>query len=217
MNVLIITGGFVDINFAKSFLKEKTYDYVIAADKGVEAALLLPLSINCIVGDFDSVDSDILKQIRKSNNCNLEWKQFPPEKDYTDTHLAYETALEKGATSVTILGATGTRFDHVLANIHLLTLFMKNSIDARIIDAHNAIYTIEQTTSLEKRKMYGNYLSLLAYTDQVHGITLQGFKYPLHDATLVKESSLGISNELLDEKGTIVLEEGILIVIESKD
>ena len=46
---------------------------------------------------------------------------------------------------------------------------------------------------------------------------LQGFYYPLEDATLVGDSSLGVSNEIVEEKGEIYVREGCLLVIESRD
>ena len=33
--LLIITGGSLDINWAKSFLQDNHYDYIIAADSGL--------------------------------------------------------------------------------------------------------------------------------------------------------------------------------------
>ena len=37
---LIVTGGTIDIAFAKDFLSQRSYDYVIAADAGLEVCLL---------------------------------------------------------------------------------------------------------------------------------------------------------------------------------
>ena len=144
-------------------------------------------------------------------------KEFPPEKDYTDTHLAIVTAIESGATKVTILGATGTRLDHVMANVNLLSICLNYGIEAKIVDAHNQIYVIDSDKHLKKDKIHGKYVSLIPYTDCVTGETLIGFKYPLCDMTMTKGNSLGISNELLEEEGVIKLDKGILIVIESRD
>ena len=148
---------------------------------------------------------------------NIVLKEFPPEKDYTDTHLAMEIAIELGVTNVTILGATGTRFDHTIANINLLAIFLDKNIKAQIVDAHNRIYVINEDTHLVKKEMFGPFLSLIAYSDRVEGITLTGFKYPLDNAALEKACSLGISNELLEQEGIIRLHTGKLIVIEARD
>lgn len=220
MKTLIITGGFIEADFARSFLKEESFDMVIAADKGVETARLLNVPIDYILGDFDSLEPSILEQVKSqlaNEESGLVLKEFPPEKDYTDTHLAIETAIESGATSVTILGATGTRLDHVMANVNLLSILLEHQIEAKIIDSHNQIYFIKSDTRLYKDKLHGKYVSLIPYTDKVTGVTLIGFKYPLSNTTMTKGNSLGISNELLEKEGVIKLDNGILIIIESRD
>ena len=209
MKTLIITGGFIEADFARSYLKDESFDMVIAADKGVETARLLNVPIDYILGDFDSLEPLVLEEVKSqlaNDESGLVLKEFPPEKDYTDTHLAIVTAIESGATSVTILGATGTRLDHVMANVNLLSIFL-----------HNHIKVIDGDAHLYREKIHGKYVSLIPYTDCVTGVTLIGFKYPLNNATLTKGNSLGISNELLEEDGIIKLDKGILIVIESRD
>ena len=61
------------------------------------------------------------------------------------------------------------------------------------------------------------FLSLLPITDQVSGVTLTGFLYPLHQATLRRGDTLGISNELTGPWGKIAIAKGKLLVIESMD
>lgn len=220
MNTIIITGGFVDATFAKAYLEAESFDMVIAADRGVETAKLLNIPIDYILGDFDSLEPSILVELKNqlaNDDSGLILKEFPPEKDYTDTHLAIVTAIESGATKVTILGATGTRLDHVMANVNLLSICLNYGIEAKIVDAHNQIYVIDSDKHLKKDKIHGKYVSLIPYTDYVTGVTLIGFKYPLCDMTMTKGNSLGISNELLEEEGVIKLDKGILIVIESRD
>jgi thiamine pyrophosphokinase len=70
---------------------------------------------------------------------------------------------------------------------------------------------------VSKGKQYGNYISLLPLTEEVTGVTLYGFKYPLTDKTLVIGDSLGVSNELIEDEGIIVITSGTLIVVESMD
>ena len=50
-----------------------------------------------------------------------------------------------------------------------------------------------------------------------HGVTLEGFKYGLQDATLKIGESIGVSNEQIEENATIKIKDGILILIYSKD
>ena len=49
------------------------------------------------------------------------------------------------------------------------------------------------------------------------GITLRGFKYPLTDKDIAIGTSLCISNELAADEAVITLQDGVLIVVESRD
>jgi len=53
--------------------------------------------------------------------------------------------------------------------------------------------------------------------EKVEHINLKGFKYELKNGTLAMGSSLGISNEISKEEAIIEFDNGILIMINSKD
>lgn len=213
MKTLIVSGGNVDILFLKELLKEK-YDCIIAVDKGIEALHELNIKPNYIVGDLDSVNKDIINIYR---NENIPIQEHNPEKDYTDTELGIKLAISLKASKISLVGGIGTRLDHTLANIHILKHCLDNNIVCEILDTHNKVYLINHNVQIEKIKAFGKYISLIPLTTEVSGITLKGFKYPLKEYTLAIGRSLGISNEIEDDYADIVLKEGILIVIESKD
>ena len=215
MNTLIVTGGNIDIPFLDKHIKTTLYNNIIAVDKGLEAVYKLGLFPNHIVGDLDSVNSIIVEKYL--NNSNITLHKYIPEKDYTDTDIAIKLAIELNSTHITIVGATGTRFDHTLANVHILCYALEKNIPCEIIDKHNKIYLINSKTQLDKTRTYGKFISLIPLTTQVYGLTLTGFKYLLNNYTLEIGKSLGISNEILDNVATINLIDGILIVIESND
>ena len=200
--------------FTHSYIKEHTFDKIIAADKGVQYAIQLGVKPDFILGDFDSLGE---KWKKKMEQWQVPILTFPPEKDYTDTHLAIEYAIEQGAEEITLLGATGTRLDHTWANIGLLQLAMKKGVHAHIVDKHNRITMICEKTVIKREDAFGDFISLIPYTEKVTGITLTGFYYPLEDAELTLGISLGISNELVDEIGIIQIGRGNLLVIESRD
>ncbi len=212
--ILIITGGRVEDTFLVDLVKKEQYSKIIAADHGLMAADRLGLTLDYIVGDFDSVSEAVLK---KYHEISTPIQTFPTEKDKTDTQIAIELALMHNATAIDIVGATGSRLDHVLANIHLLLLPMQLNIKACILDANNRIYLQNQSFIILKERQYGDYVSLMPFTEKVSGLTLKGFKYPLHKITYNAGSSLGISNEIKDEAAKVEISEGILIVIESRD
>ena len=213
--ILIITGGAISIDFVREFLKDNKFDIIIAVDSGLISASRLKIPLQYIVGDFDSVPPDLIERYRKDNSVII--KEFNPEKDATDTHIALNLGIELNGDEIVILGATGTRIDHMLANIHLLYLPLNKNIKASIIDEHNKIYMINKNTTLYKDKMFGPFDSLQPFTETVKGITLRGFKYPLTDYTMYIGDSIGTSNEVVEEQADISLQDGILIIIEAKD
>ena len=83
---LIITGGSLDMAFAGWFLQKNKTDCVISVDGGLERTKALGLCPHAVVGDFDTVDREILEEYRKKPG--ILWDVHRPEKDETDTELA---------------------------------------------------------------------------------------------------------------------------------
>ena len=212
---LIITGGKLDLSFAGSFLGQETFDKIIAVDAGLEAVKALGLEPDMIVGDFDTVKPEVLAYYRRMEH--IVWDARQPEKDETDTELALLKAQATGCTEVVVLGATGGRMDHTLGNIHLLFPCLQKGMEAYILDNQNRIYLIDKERTFKRREIWGKYISFLPLTEEVRGITLTGFKYPLHEKDIEIGTSLCISNELAGEEGTITFTDGVLIVVESHD
>ena len=188
---------------------------IIAGDRGLEALYQLKIIPNHVVGDFDSVSPEILEFYKRQPQ--IIFHTFNSEKDNTDTDIALKLAIQMKSSKITILGALGKRMDHALANIHILKDALEANIPCQIIDKHNRIYLINKQVELEKDKVYGKYISLVPLTSTVEGLTLTGFKYPLNKYNLPIGTSLGISNEMIEDRAHIEIEKGILIVIESKD
>lgn len=59
---LVVTGGELELAFARSFLERETFDLVIAVDGGLGYADALGLKPDWVVGDFDTVDEELLKK-----------------------------------------------------------------------------------------------------------------------------------------------------------
>ena len=212
---LIVSGGSIADEFAKEWIGQYQPEYIIVADSGMEFMRRVGLKPNMIIGDFDSVKEDTLNFFKEQQG--ISWKELNPVKDDTDTEFAIRQAIELGAKEITILGATGTRLDHVLGNIALLGIGLQEQVDIRLVDSNNRIRMIDKSMKLRNTEQFGNFVSLVPYTGEVKGVTLKGFKYPLQDYTMGVFSSLGISNEVVEEEAEILFEEGILLVIEARD
>jgi thiamine pyrophosphokinase len=212
--ILIITGGYIKEGLLESLIRKEKYSFVIAADKGLVSANRINLKPDYIIGDFDSVPPKLLSEYKAKA---IPVETFPKMKDKTDTHIALEIALGYNPSFIDIVGATGSRMDHTISNIELLMNALNQDVNVRILDENNCIYLKNKNFIIKKSEQYGDFISLLAFSNQVNGLKLVGFKYPLNCVTLTKGSSLGVSNELLEEEGRVYFEEGILAVIEARD
>ena len=213
--VLIVSGGSLEDAFVLTLMKKNEYQMVIACDSGLEFFARNKLCPDLILGDFDSADREVVETFRLRTDVKLE--QFPAQKDWTDTELALRRALELSPDGIDLVGAMGTRLDHVLGNLQLLALGLKAGIPIHLLDAHNRIRLIDRPLILKKEEQYGDFVSLIPHGGAVFGLTLKGMKYPLEGATLTSDVSLGISNEIIEEKAEISFTEGALFVMETKD
>ena len=150
---VIISGGTIDDSFADRWFEEEKPDAVIAADAGMEYLYRSHRVPDVIVGDFDSVGTEALAYFKTLPGVTIQ--KLIPEKDDTDTESAIRLAIRRGAERITLLGATGTRLDHVLGNIELLGIGLKAGIPIQICDAHNRIRMIDRGTTLARKEQFG--------------------------------------------------------------
>lgn len=211
IKTLIISGGDVTKQTLENTLKNNKFNNIIAVDKGLEILDKCKIQPNYIIGDFDSVNKDLVQKYKKSEIIKLN-----PEKDFTDTHMAIKLADKIKSNYITIIGAIGTRIDHTIANIHILKECIERKIMCEIINQNNKITLIDKPCYINLEKEY-KYISLIPLTTNVTGVTLEGFKYPLKNATLSIGESIGVSNEQIEQKAKIELKKGILICIKSRD
>jgi thiamine pyrophosphokinase len=189
-------------------------DYVIGADSGALFLIDHGYEPDLALGDFDSVPAEALPVIAEKAREMLAVDAI--HKDWTDTELALREAISREYSEILILGGLGTRFDHSLANVHLLLQAHTSNCEALLIDEHNEIRLCSGESRIEADEQYP-YVSLLPLTMVVTGVTLEGFRYPLTDAVLTLGWSLGVSNVLDAPEGRISVTAGQILVIRSRD
>lgn len=208
--ILIFSGG----NLGQWALDEiEPGDYLVGVDKGTMFLLHHHLTPDYALGDFDSVTDEELAKIKSASREVAAYD--PVDKDYTDTELSFNWAIQQKPKEILLLGVLGSRFDHVLANVQLLVKANQGAIPCRIIDETNEIRLTDRNIKVTKGRF--KYLSILPMTPSVRGVTLKGMQYPLQDATLTQGQSIGISNIVLADAGEICLKEGLLLIIKSID
>lgn len=212
---LIITGGNINKDFARSYISELKLDIIIGVDAGAEFLYNNKITPTHVIGDFDTVAKEVLNYYKSDTSVKV--SIYKPEKDATDTQLAIELAMELGSDEIILLGGIGSRMDHTLSNIHNLCIPAEKGVKCCIINENNRIILLNRSTNVFKKQQFGTFFSLLPFTDTVEEVTLKGFKYPLEKYTMEKKSSIGVSNELICDIGRIEFKKGILLLMESKD
>lgn len=217
-DTIIVSGGNIHKDFALDFLKKNKTENtcLIAADCGVEFFMGTDLEPDVAVGDFDSLSAEGAKYMETLKHTEI--RRLKPEKDDSDTQSAANYAIEQGTERIMILGATGNRIDHLMANFGLLMLGKTKQVQIVLVDAYNYMSLIESGMILKKEEQFGKYVSFFPIEGEVTGLTLKGFKYPLNSYTLkVEDSGLTVSNEISDPEAEVTFETGKLLMIMSRD
>ena len=207
MRAIIYTGG--EINAANITERPTTEDLVIAADSGWNNAKSLGVEPALLLGDFDSLGKQNLPD-------GPEIYQVPAEKDLTDTQLAVEMALSRGATEILIIGGLSGRLDHTLSNLAILAHLNEKKIPSTMTDGQNRARFVRNSGALIPRGGY-KYLSLIAADKVVKGVSVKGCKYPLENAKLKSTHQYAVSNEIEGNCALVEVKKGGLYIIETND
>lgn len=216
MNTVLICGGEINDEFSLVCLKQIKPDCIIGVDKGLEFCYRNHVIPDWILGDFDSISKEVIDWYREQQEIPI--RQYKPEKDDTDTRLGMELALKLGSDKIFLLGATGGRLDHYMGNLQSLLITARKEKEGWILDEQNAI-TVRKAGKIciHKEEQFGKYVSFFSMGDEVTGLSLTGFQYPLDGYTLKNSDGIAVSNQLSDDCGIIELETGYLMMVLSKD
>lgn len=205
--VAIVTNG----NFPQSLLSEiKKFPFIIGVDRAGFTLIKHGLKPDLVTGDMDSVSGRQLREIKKHSLIKL----FNKDKDYTDTELAICEAIKKGYKKATLYGVIGTRLDHQLATIFLLEKYLKK-IQLLIRDEKNEMEIADKKREFIKSGRHP-FISFLSLTGS-SVISLFGFKYPLFKKKIFRGDTLCISNEIVSQEAKIIVYEGKVLIVRSKD
>ncbi|HCS30950.1 MAG: thiamine diphosphokinase [Enterococcus italicus] len=194
---------------------ERAYDYTIGVDRGALFLLEEQSPLNAAIGDFDSLSLAELKRVKEKADSI---EQSKPEKDDTDTQLGLLHAIQRyPEATIDMIGLTGGRIDHFLANLWLVLepRFQPYAMNISLRDRTNTIrfylpgtYTIEKETGMK-------YLAYCCLTP-MEQLTLTESKYTLDKQKIDYPISYA-SNEFLTNQASFSFSDGVMAVIQSKD
>ncbi len=187
----------------------KETDLVIAVDGGVDHVLSLSLTPHLLIGDFDS------GALPRDLSCPV--IRYPVEKDETDMQLAISFALRRGAKTVFLLGGTGGRDDHFLANLACLAHLAHLGRQAFLVGKNTVFTALKSGTfslsALPFPLIEGN-AAVFAFGSDAKGVTIRGFRYECEDITLFSHIPTGVSNHYDGRANAeISVKDGVLLVM----
>jgi thiamine pyrophosphokinase len=182
---------------------------VVAADSGVEHALALGRRVDLVIGDFDSADPAAVDAARADG---AELRRYPAEKDQSDLELALGAARERGVGRVIVVGGSGGRLDHFLANALLIASPAFADIEIEALVGHARITVIHDHARLSGTP--GDLCSLLAVGGAARRVRTTGLRYRLDGEALLPGSTRGLSNELVEPVATVSLEHGAVLAVQ---
>jgi thiamine pyrophosphokinase len=178
-------------------------DYLVYCDSGLRHLPALGADPDLIVGDFDSPINPRL---------DVETIVLPREKDDTDTFFAAKECMSRGCSDFWLIGVTGGRLDHTLANQSILLHLDSAGCRGVMTDDYSELEIVSRTHV----RIGGEhpYFSLLNISGQTEGITVTGARYPLTDGCIRPEYQYGVSNEVLSgQTAEVSLKRGRLLLV----
>jgi thiamine pyrophosphokinase len=179
--------------------------YVIAADSGFDHAHRLGVEVDLLVGDLDSISAAGL-------GLAGEIERHPTDKSTTDLAIALDAAARRKPPRVIVVGGSGGRIDHFLANAALLTASAHSELELTWLPGDAVVHVVRDR--IELSGLPGDIVSLLPYGGPARGVSTVGLRWPLTAAVLAPGTSLGVSNQMIDTVATVELDDGVLLTVQ---
>jgi thiamine pyrophosphokinase len=198
-HIALITRG----NLAPSeklLLRIQSYPYIVAVNGGLTHCFNQGIKPNLIMGDFDTASDDAMLAFSK-----IPKRQFRQDTAQTDLEIALQEIYHEGCQEITIFGGISERIDHSLANLLLLArypgiLYLETEQELFFV-----IKDREELDCFPSQR-----ISLIPLNGSVTGVTTQGLKWDMRNATLDKYL-MSLSNQAVGNKVTIQVKQGDLL------
>ncbi len=185
-------------------------DRLFCADGGTNHVLSLGLTPEAIIGDLDSLDSELISQMEAKG---VIFHRHPARKDKTDLELALDIAIQEQPDEILVVTALGGRLDQMLANLLLLTRSEYAAPRLTLIEGSQQATLLRSNQSISIDGQAGDTISVVPLTSQVEQVDLTGVEWPLEQATLSRGSTWSISNVLTASPATLKIGKGLAWLI----
>lgn len=164
--VLLANGDYPSDGIPAVLLRRAAY--VVCCDGAANRYLSEGGVPDAVVGDGDSIDAESKAALAGRFLLN-------PDQETNDLTKAFEYCISRGRREITLLGATGKREDHTLANISLLAEYATQA-EVQMVTPTGVFNAFSRPTRLESRR--GEQISIFTI-DPATRISAENLVYPL--------------------------------------
>ena len=199
----------------KSLARGKTK---VAVDGGVRFFINSKTKPDLVIGDFDSTSLSPAQISRKYPKAEL--IEYPTHKDRTDSQLALETVIDRGAKIIDIIQPSLGELDHLLGNLMLLELVNRKNrseskrglVEARLLGRNYEARLIEDQ-SIKITDRIGHRLSIIPLSKRAR-LSCSGVSYPVSGLTIRRGESRSLRNLVTNKTAEVTVRgTGFLILL----
>jgi thiamine pyrophosphokinase len=200
--IIVANGDFLVKEIIEEAIANKT---IIALDGAAKKLRRLNISPQVVLGDFDSLNQDEIETFAKhslivpANDQNL-----------TDLVKAIRYCDNEGATSITIICASGGQLDHHEGAMRALrTEYKKNRLILLHTDQQTVRFAKDETVTLQGR--IGDRCGIIAFPQG--SFSSMGLRYDVKNMLLTFGFSDSTCNSLVQDKAVVTVSGEALLVM----
>ncbi|MBE9516927.1 MAG: thiamine diphosphokinase [Bacteroidetes bacterium] len=197
--VILANGLFPKAQHGLDLLKAA--DQLICCDGAADKLIAKGMSPHVIVGDMDSLSGEVREQYASIIIHS-------DDQESNDLTKAVHYCIDKGYSSVTILGATGLREDHTLGNISLMLEYYPR-IEVQIISDYGIFFLVQSGEQV--RSKLGEKISFFSIDNRV-SVSSTGLLYQLNDLRLANWYRATL-NEATADQFTLYFESNLPLIV----
>lgn len=196
MTVILASGLFPTTERALRYLREA--DFLACCDGAANDCVAAGFKPDVIVGDGDSIAPNVMERY-------ADRVVRIAEQETNDLSKTFHHCLQLGRRDAfVILGATGKREDHALANLALLMDYAEEHADVMMVSDFGTFYPCCDTKRLSVNP--GQEVSIWNFGASY--FSAEGLMYPLYDFTKLWQGTLNVATRpdiAVHAKGTFLL------------
>jgi len=201
---LVVLNG--DFTKTMDILRSSTYKYILAVDGAANILLDNAIKPDAIVGDMDSIRSDILVAA-KEMGINVDKRD---DQESTDFDKAMRHLQEKNILRIDVIGHRGFRLDHELS-VYDVVVAHAPLFSIRLIDEIGDGIILHGLSDFSINNKKDHLCSLFPLNPCVN-VTLRGFKWSFKRKNLEIGHFISSSNVITEDRATVSLHQGVLLV-----